>query len=145
MTVSCLVNDKLEFPLTGNLCDQHCGRHRAKNIWLTLTTLWVNSADDTLMFSYFPKNIALTTPANCFLLRRQFAWIFKAYFLLKKSMKNISKCSLLKFLPNMRNGKNMMWNSKEWPLCCMWVMKMRQSTESLIGAFDDSLCNNWTL
>ena len=70
-------------------------------IQLTLSMLWANSADDKLIFFFliFPRKQDLTVHANC-LLRRQFTWNVKSYFL-GNIRKNISKYLLLNFLPSM--------------------------------------------
>ena len=84
-------------------------------IVLTLTMLWANSVDDKLicfLFSlenriwHFMQIVSYETICmKCQILRRQFAWNVKSYFLEKKNKKNISKC-LLKFLPSMQSVKN---------------------------------------
>ena len=63
---------------------------------LTLTMLWGNSADVTgdIFLIFFLEN-RIWHHANC-LLRRQFAWSVKSYFL-GKNTKNTSKCHLLIF------------------------------------------------
>ena len=58
---------------------------------------------------YFPRKFTLTFHAN-YILRRQFAWNVKAYFLEKirkksKNNNNASKCRLLKCLPSMLSVK----------------------------------------
>ena len=53
--------------------------------------LWANSADDKLIFFlFFPRKLILTFHANC-LLRKQFAWNVKPYFLKKNKTKQQNK------------------------------------------------------
>ena len=66
-----------------------------KLLFLLLTMLWVDSADNKLIF-FSPRKWILTLHANC-LLMRQSTWSVKSYFL-GKIRKNISKCCLLIFL-----------------------------------------------
>ena len=55
------------------------------------------------IFLIFPRKQDLTFHANC-LLRKQFAWNVKSFFL-GKIKKNISKCRLLKILPRVLSIK----------------------------------------
>ena len=74
--------------------------NRSFGNYLTLTTLWANSADDKLMiFSYFRRKQGLAFHANCLQLSPLETICMKCQNLLYgKNKKNILVCCLLKFL-----------------------------------------------